>query len=66
MFVIVVSFKVAMAEKRKRFSLSIAQKRKIIQNVDENPTMKKIEISKKLEIPTSTLATILRFEEKFS
>ena len=52
-----------MAEKRKRCSLSVAEKRKIINYVNENPLMKKIDIAKKFEIPSSTLATILKSKE---
>lgn len=60
------NFRVAMAEKRKRCSLSVAEKRKIINYVNENPLMKKIDIAKKFEIPSSTLATILKSKERFS
>ncbi|KAH0539923.1 hypothetical protein KQX54_009956 [Cotesia glomerata] len=55
-----------MTEKRKRCSLSVAKKRQIIKYVNENLVMKKIDIAKKFEILSSTLATILKFKERFS
>lgn len=55
-----------MSQKRKRCSLSVAEKRNIISYVDKNPMMKKLDIACKFGIPASTLATILKFKDKFS
>lgn len=55
-----------MAQKRKRCSLSVAEKRNIINYVDQNPMTKKLDIANKFGIPASTLATILKFKDKFS
>lgn len=55
-----------MAQKRKRCSLSVAEKRNIINYVDQNPMTKKLDIANKFGIPASTLATILKSKDKFS
>lgn len=54
-----------MAEKRKRFALSVEQKRNIIKFVEDNPAKKKIDIAKEFNIPPSTLGTILKSKDKF-
>ncbi|XP_013164004.1 PREDICTED: tigger transposable element-derived protein 6-like isoform X2 [Papilio xuthus] len=55
-----------MAQKRKRCSLSVAEKQNIINYVDKNPMTKKLAIADKFGIPASTLGTILKFKDKFS
>lgn len=46
--------------------MSVAEKRNIINYVDQNPMTKKLDIANKFGIPASTLATILKSKDKFS
>ncbi|KRY03771.1 Major centromere autoantigen B, partial [Trichinella patagoniensis] len=46
-------------EKKERRQITTSQKLQIIQTVDENPNMKRIDIARMMNIPSSTLNTIL-------
>ncbi|KRX19649.1 Tigger transposable element-derived protein 4 [Trichinella nelsoni] len=46
-------------ERKERRQITTAQKLQIIQTVDENPNMKRIDIARMMKIPSSTLNTIL-------
>ncbi|KAL3268328.1 hypothetical protein HHI36_007446 [Cryptolaemus montrouzieri] len=55
-----------MTQKLERCSLSVAEKRNIINYIDKNPMTKKLAIANKFEIPATTFATIFKFKDKFS
>lgn len=55
-----------MAQKRERCSLSVTEKRTIIDYAVKNPMTKKFDIANKFGIPASTLATIWKYKDKFS
>ncbi|KRZ77292.1 Major centromere autoantigen B [Trichinella papuae] len=46
-------------EKKERRQITTAQKLQIIQTVDENPNMKRIDIARMMKIPSSTFKRIL-------
>ncbi|KRY10269.1 Major centromere autoantigen B [Trichinella patagoniensis] len=53
-------------EKKEWRQITTAQKLQIIQTVDENPNMKRIDIARMMNIPSSTLNTVRRYVCSFN
>ncbi|KRX70475.1 hypothetical protein T06_10200 [Trichinella sp. T6] len=53
-------------EKKEWRQITTAQKLQIIQTVDENPNMKRIDIARMMKIPSSRLSTVRRYVCSFN
>ncbi|KRX79457.1 hypothetical protein T06_5692 [Trichinella sp. T6] len=53
-------------EKKEWRQITTAQKLQIIQTVDENPNMKRIDIARMMKIPSSRLNTVRRYVCSFN
>ncbi|KRZ76713.1 hypothetical protein T08_2028 [Trichinella sp. T8] len=53
-------------EKKEWRQITTAQKLQIIQTVDENPNMKRIDIARIMKIPSSRLSTVRRYVCSFN
>ncbi|KRY25457.1 hypothetical protein T03_10211 [Trichinella britovi] len=53
-------------EKKEWRQITTAQKLQIIQTVDENPNMKRIDIARMMKIPSSRLSTVRRYVYSFN
>ncbi|KRX64428.1 hypothetical protein T06_16326 [Trichinella sp. T6] len=53
-------------EKKEWRQITTAQKLQIIQTVDENPNMKRIDIARMMKIPSSRLNTVRRYVYSFN